>query len=243
MKLFFIKLWMFTLNPKNSYNYINISTKNKISDTYKAIVIYYALALLAFIPVTGLIKIIEYFFSIDIFKIRDNNINKTLVDNYSLILLILIGPIIEETVFRLWLSLKKIPIIISLIAILWVVVTKYNNISIYSTVNKTSFYNLFIAAILGFIVFNILNISFIKKILIKNYKLIYWCSCVGFGLIHLSNFAPINLNIIWAYPFFILPQLIFGFVLAYVRIKNGFFWALLLHCLINLPGTLHYFKQ
>ncbi|RYE30846.1 MAG: CPBP family intramembrane metalloprotease [Sphingobacteriaceae bacterium] len=45
----------------------------------------------------------------------------------------------------------------------------------------------------------------------------------------------------WAYPFFVLPQLLFGFILGFIRIKSGFYWALLTHCVVNLPGAVQLF--
>ncbi|WP_091393394.1 CPBP family glutamic-type intramembrane protease [Arachidicoccus rhizosphaerae] len=68
----------------------------------------------------------------------------------------------------------------------------------------------------------------------------YYLAAIIFGLGHIFNFAPIHYNLIYFYPVFVLPQLIMGFGFGYVRIKYGFFFGLLLHCITNtLPLLFH----
>ncbi|WP_299431859.1 CPBP family intramembrane glutamic endopeptidase [uncultured Aquimarina sp.] len=67
----------------------------------------------------------------------------------------------------------------------------------------------------------------------KNYRLFYYTSIIAFGLIHLTNY---HINSYWFLifaPFIILPQLIIGVILSFIRMKSGFIWAILLHSLYN----------
>ncbi|MDN5285316.1 MAG: family intrarane metalloprotease [Mucilaginibacter sp.] len=243
MTYFISELWIFTLNPKKSYPAKFLSTKSKFLDVFNAIIWYFILAIIAFIPILGLIKVIHHFFSIDILKIRDDHMKKAINGSHILLISALIGPIVEEVLFRLWLTFKKTKIAISLIAICLVLIIKFNSPYLYTVkINKEFCYYLIGALISGFTLFGLFNLSFFKNLSNKYFKVIYWASCIGFGLTHLVNFAPLKLSLIWAYPFFVLPQILLGFVLGFIRIKNGFFWALLIHCLINLFLELMAFK-
>jgi hypothetical protein len=58
-------------------------------------------------------------------------------------------------------------------------------------------------------------------------------SMLIFGLLHTLNFAPFQWGIIYLYPLYVLPQLLMGWMLTYIRFKNGFVWGVALHILIN----------
>lgn len=64
----------------------------------------------------------------------------------------------------------------------------------------------------------------------------YYGSTLLFGFVHLTNYA--SLSAWWYGPILILPQLIGGFVFGYVRIRLGFWYAVLAHTLANLLFTL-----
>jgi hypothetical protein len=51
---------------------------------------------------------------------------------------------------------------------------------------------------------------------------------------HLMNFykvVPNNLLILA--PLFVIPQIIAGCFIGYLRLKNGFLWGLAMHCIYN----------
>jgi membrane protease YdiL (CAAX protease family) len=67
----------------------------------------------------------------------------------------------------------------------------------------------------------------------KYKKPIIITSILLFGLMHIFNYVPLQWQLIWIYPLYVLPQLGMGIALTYVRFKNGFIWGIALHCLIN----------
>ncbi len=187
-------------------------------------------------------NLIDKHYGINLYIIRSQNI-QSLINSQSLkpILLIgILGPIFEETIFRLWLSFKKLEVAISAAFILFYLtaVIIYKK-SLY-TVGVT--FDLLPPLFLSGIFFLLINI-YLKPIAVDNFRTKYLTRCVGFScvlfaLAHLKNFTPFHIEIFWVYLIFVLPQFFMGFLLSYVRLKNGFIWALLLHCLWNSLGTL-----
>jgi hypothetical protein len=66
----------------------------------------------------------------------------------------------------------------------------------------------------------------------KKFKWICWLSCLVFAFVHVTNFniTPVNILLM---PLLTLPQLFLGVGAAYMRIKCGFMYAMLLHALYN----------
>lgn len=64
----------------------------------------------------------------------------------------------------------------------------------------------------------------------------YYVSVIVFGLLHLTNYTAVE--VWWYAPLLVLPQLIGGFIYGYVRIRLGFWYAVLLHMADNLRFTL-----
>jgi hypothetical protein len=149
----------------------------------------------------------------------------------------LIGPVFEEVIFRFGLSFKKRQVLI----FVFIALT-------YFTAGFIHFQNPQIKLLLVIaeaIIIWTLMIVFVENndLLITNKRKVVYIiisSCL-FGLIHLFNYRPIDTHILWVYPFFIIPQLIMGWGITYVRLKNDFIWGILFHCLINSVSTAFYF--
>ena len=65
-----------------------------------------------------------------------------------------------------------------------------------------------------------------------------WISAVGFGLMHFRAFTVLDLQV---FPFAlatILVPMAGGCAITYARVNLGFWWGVLLHCIINLPPVL-----
>lgn len=147
----------------------------------------------------------------------------------------LAGPLLEETVFRLPLSLKKSHIALAFATAVFLfsgfllrhITAPLLNISI----------KLLLSAIVYFIcIFTIPNdLSIIDHRFRK--QLIILSICL-FGLMHISNYAPIQWQLILLYPIYVTPQLLMGWGISYIRFKNGFWWGFILHCLINSVSVL-----
>ncbi|GAA0717757.1 hypothetical protein GCM10009430_15040 [Aquimarina litoralis] len=75
-----------------------------------------------------------------------------------------------------------------------------------------------------------------KKVYIfwtKNYHFFYYTSIVAFGLVHLTNYDLESYWFLALAPIIILPQLLAGIVLSFIRMKSGLLWAISLHSLYN----------
>lgn len=237
MSSLFTDVKSFTLNPRKEYYNIDPDLKTKVADTVKAFALYIGLAILSFIPIFCLAKVLNHFFAIDMLKIRSANIKRAVNGPNTLWVVALIAPVLEETMWRLWLSFKKVHVAVSLLVVAFVIAVKANGVNLYSEPISKS-YLLFLLEAIAFagLIFTITNFkaTVIKCFAEKHFKAFYYGSCMGFGLIHMINFMPFKLGIIWAYPFFTLPQIIMGCIVGYIRVKNGFVWGVILHCLVNL---------
>ncbi len=70
----------------------------------------------------------------------------------------------------------------------------------------------------------------------KNYTYVFYFTVFAFGLIHVANFkaeGPIWQLMLWA-PLLVMPQILLGSLLGFIRLRLGFWWAVLLHGSHNL---------
>ena len=156
----------------------------------------------------------------------------------GLLYICLVGPILEETVFRLPLAFKRIPIAIGIAAAIF----------LFSTLLPSKQINASLGVLWVFairVVVAVLIFFILKKIIPRGVNLskdakkwIIITSMVLFGLMHIANYSPLQWPIIWVYPLYVVPQLIMGWLITYVRFKNGFVWGIALHCLINSGSML-----
>jgi len=142
----------------------------------------------------------------------------------------LIGPVIEEIIFRLPLSFKRKHIAVAFGCALVLLAKAL------PTLNQQ---NLSINILARLILF-VLGYFALLKSLPQNItpnkraqKGFILSSIIIFGLLHTFNYAPFQWGIIFIYPLYVIPQLFMGWFLTYVRFKNGFFWGVALHVLIN----------
>ena len=235
----FVYIWidklLFFLVKKNKQYSDLVSNINTL---LLSVFLYLLMSLLIALPLLGLNSIINAVYHINLLLVRNNNIKNVLSSqNLSPFLLIcIVGPFIEEILFRLWLSFKKIDISLSLsLFIFYLVNTFVNHNSLYNIQINKSFYFAIVFTLLMFFLL-VKQIDSRQLIFIKDkyLNLSIFISCLFFGLIHIKNFIPLHLNILWAYPFFVLPQLLFSFMLSYLRLNKGFIWSLLLHSTVNL---------
>ncbi len=66
----------------------------------------------------------------------------------------------------------------------------------------------------------------------RYFPLALYVSIAAFGLIHIFNFETYE-NALWMVPFLILPQLVTGVFLSYIRVRMGFVYGILFHALFN----------
>ncbi|EOZ98704.1 hypothetical protein A33Q_1358 [Indibacter alkaliphilus LW1] len=136
---------------------------------------------------------------------------------------IIIAPLFEEPVFRLILKFSKTRWNISFLLLIFmsIAVSKY-----------LFFAGLIIWAIVGI---KLIDRYFYSKFLftfLKFKKFIFWFIALSFGFIHLGNF-DLEMLPMYLYVPAVLPQLIGGVLLGIVRIRFGFWYAVLLHAYTN----------
>ncbi|MES2276863.1 MAG: CPBP family glutamic-type intramembrane protease [Bacteroidota bacterium] len=146
----------------------------------------------------------------------------------------IIGPIFEELIFRFPLSFKKRQVAITLlIAVFYFAGAFVHPKIIMMKVAVEIAIALIIAGLcIAFIPDTPLNMPEQRK-----RQLIITSMCL-FALMHVANYRPMDWALIWIYPIYVLPQLLLGWGITYVRFKNGFVWGIALHCLINTVSTL-----
>jgi membrane protease YdiL (CAAX protease family) len=219
-------------NDSNSLKIIS-TTKSKIDHFICAffinLFITFLLSLLLSVINSYLIKN----YTVNMLLLRKSNVqNIQSLINLNIIFC-LIAPLFEEILFRLWLSFKKRDLFIFIFILSYFIFSKISNVSVYAFyINKTSLNNLLYSLLITSLFFIYFNSKF-YKISVRTKFNFYIISSICFGLIHIVNFLPLRLSIIWVYPLFILPQLFSGIILGYIRVKNGFIWSLLLHICIN----------
>ena len=82
--------------------------------------------------------------------------------------------------------------------------------------------------------FDFLTKNRAKTLWLKYFKIFFYLFALAFALMHLSNYSNTNSLFYILAPLIVLPQIIAGITLGYVRLKLGFFWGVLQHGLYNL---------
>ncbi|HET8858421.1 hypothetical protein [Marivirga sp.] len=73
----------------------------------------------------------------------------------------------------------------------------------------------------------------VRNFWFRYYTIFFYLFVVAFGAVHISNYKDESIGIILLSPLLVLPQIIGGTVIAYLRMNLGFFWGFLQHALFN----------
>ncbi len=151
--------------------------------------------------------------------------------NLPFYVIILIGPLIEEILFRLVLVInrKNISVFIGV----WVFELLGGRIATFIVNNNTFFiYYCLIGLGFGFFSYKYLPLKIIDLLNTKRIFIIK-SSIVLFGLIHIFNISTFCWQLILLYPFFISPQIIMRYFITNLRLGYSFWWGFALHALFN----------
>lgn len=66
----------------------------------------------------------------------------------------------------------------------------------------------------------------------NSFRIAFYVFAIVFGLIHISNYDLDNNSLLFA-PVLIIPQIVLGGYLGYIRVKFGLQWSMLLHACYN----------
>lgn len=151
----------------------------------------------------------------------------------SIFFIVLLGPFMEELIFRLPLVLKSKNIQISLCFLcLYFFGDKITSMSFnsYSTWIKLIPISIIICYGKHFILEK--HLVLIQK---KYFKMYFVSLSILFGIAHLTNFYKVIPSHLLIYsPIFIIPHIVLGFFIGYIRLNKGFFSGLAFHSLYNL---------
>jgi hypothetical protein len=171
--------------------------------------------------------------------------------NYSILIFItvILPPLLEETMFRLPQRYSPFSISFSLAVIIFFLfnlilgLLNQNDLLSESFIslikaNPYLYYSiwliigLLIAIGLGFILKKFANQAKIKRFYQKYFFLIFYSTTLLFGLAHVLNWE--NIADVWYLtPLLVIPQIIIGSFLGFIRMKFGFIYAMLYHGLHN----------
>jgi hypothetical protein len=219
-------------------DFSNNSRLDKLKQTLKIYLLYLASAFVIILILKLLDDlIINEFFQ---YSIMDQLYadNRTLGRNfgpYSFVIIVLIGQLIEEIIFRLPLRLERIGIALAVTVVCYRL--SVDSFFIFEYWKWLAYGKIVFSILIFFSIIKFLAELWVEKIK-KRYSVFFYIMAITFALVHLSNFTHFEDSVLGFYPLFILPQLLMGLCMGFVRVKYGFFYGLLLHSLINLPFAL-----
>ncbi len=151
---------------------------------------------------------------------------------YGFFLVVILGPLVEELIFRLILVPKRRNIAIFTFVFSFLVLNKTYYII---KIDWLLLVSLVVSGLLSFLVFNLLKRNpKIETAIGKRQKIITMVSIVLFGLGHIANIETLHWELALFYPVYVLPQMILGYIFSMQRLKLGFVWGLLFHSMNNL---------
>ena len=204
----------------------------KIKYFAKGILLYFVLQicalLLMFLVDEFLIKKMGF---TSVFKLMMES-QKKIKGYYGFFLVVILGPLVEELIFRLILVPKRRNIAIFTFVFSFLVLNKtYYVIKI----DWLLLVSLVVSGLLSFLVFNLLKRKpKIETAIGRRQKIVTMVSVVLFGLLHIANIENLHLELALLYPVYALPQMILGYIFSVQRLKLGFIWGLLFHSMNNL---------
>ena len=208
----------------------------KIKYFAKGILLYFVLQicalLLMFLVDEFLIKKIGF---PSVFKLMIES-QKKIKGYYGFFLVVILGPLVEELIFRLILVPKRRNIAIITFVFSFLIMNKTYYIN---KIDWLLLVSLVVSGLLSFLVFNLLKRKpEIETTIGKRQKIITMVSVVLFGLLHIANIENLHWELALLYPVYALPQTILGYIFSVQRLKLGFLWGLLFHSMINLMAFL-----
>ena len=157
---------------------------------------------------------------------------KNIKGYYGIFIVVILGPLVEELIFRLILVPKRRNIAIFTFVFSFLVLNKTYYII---KIDWLLLVSLVVSGLLSFLVFNLLKRNpKIETAIGKRQKTITMLSVVLFGLLHVANIENLHWELALLYPVYALPQMILGYIFSVQRLKLGFIWGLLFHSMNNL---------
>lgn len=191
IKSHFRNYLQFLKNPNPHPNHSKIETNKK----WQTLLIFILIDVLLVIPSILFILLIQEVSNLDL----DNHAVSDLTNKFGLFMILLlggiIGPFIEEIIFRLPLNYKRN----------------------------------YLFKLVGFVI----GKKTVRNFWLKHYTVFFYLFIIAFGAVHIFNYKDEALGILLLSPILVLPQIIGGTIMAYLRMNLGFFWSFFQHAIFN----------
>ncbi len=152
---------------------------------------------------------------------------------------VIIGPILEETIFRLSLVFKPKYLSISILLLSYIIVSRLGYGVGHLDIEEHLWVRVIISILIALLTYFISNrySSNLSNFWDANFRWIYYFSIIVFALLHL-DFAELTLGKFLLFPLLLFPQLVSASINGYIRITYGFIYACLFHGLNNILPAL-----
>lgn len=163
------------------------------------------------------------------------NINATLEFSvWTVVLVVLVAPVLEEFAFRSWLNgAPAIMVLVALCALGLIGVPLALNV--FDPGGQLPLLNLFapLLVALGFVAAVIMRKRPVPGPFRSWFAVFFWGSALGFALIHLGNYSSLSWSMLAILLPLVLPQFALGAMLGYLRVHYGLMSAIALHAAHN----------
>jgi len=155
---------------------------------------------------------------------------KTLSPLVLFFMVAILAPLLEETIFRLFLRFHTLTLFASILAGALFFIPRNEGVSLW-----------IVSGVFAFIFLGLVGLylqpehatKVLKKFWEQHFWVLYYASVLIFGLAHISNYNLPVWKLTLLAPILVLPQILLGFILGYLRIRFGFVYAVLLHAFHN----------
>ncbi len=228
-----IKEFLISPNDKSPFENYSIKVKLAIS------IVWFLFGLVFASLIQAIVKLIMerfgLFFKIDEFNYTLSTIKETLGILKYLLIVIVIGPVYEEFIFRYGLNFKKNSLIVSLSLASSIFFISYVEII-------TNPISLFLPVSTFFVTFYILNKIITNRMIhyvkVKHTKLIIYLFATAFALIHISNVENFDFALIPYYVVSVLPLFNLAMVSSFLRINICIIYSIGFHIFWNILVTI-----
>jgi hypothetical protein len=208
----------------------SLTKSQKFSNIFKLLCWSYFLVFIIGTGINALLRMINY--------TGTNRVGTVSISYDQLTIIILASiviPLIEEIMFRLPLRFRPINLAL---ATFFFVRSLYTIFSV--SIVKNPIDNLIIGLIISFIWSGL--VFYIFRYVIdqhkaqmfykKRFKSLFYFSVILFGALHIFNYSDWK-SLLFLAPIIVLPQIIIGFALGFIRIKYGFWYGFITHGVYN----------
>lgn len=154
--------------------------------------------------------------------------------NLPLLCVILAGPLIEESIFRLPLRRNRHTVFFFLVVAFFILFSSILSDTIYS-------WHLFPVRVALSLVGSFLMYSWVLKLICPlKFNVLFYLSAFIFGMLHVANYAldVTSVSMLLFLILYVVNKFITGVILGYARLAHGFFIAVILHVINNFLPTL-----